>query len=197
RRSSCTSPRRQSAGARRSRHVGRDSPWPTWCEMPRAALGVAAVRAARNMPPVISTIVMLRLICAASAHVNVSVLYQFVDTAKPPWPTSVAPRRLSFGRAARGSVAPRKMACRPAAGERIIAVQGHRPALEGQPPRCPFPIGSGNGRQDTRPCSAHRLVALLRRRRLDFGLPNFGFGLFCAWSSRSRHSLGGALRWTS
>src|SRR5215475_1565994 len=50
---------------------------------------------------------------------------------------SVAPRRLSFGRAARGSVAPRKMACRPAAGERIIAVQGHRPALEGQLHRCP------------------------------------------------------------
>src|SRR5262249_14942747 len=34
------------------------------------------------------------IVCAASAHVNVSVLYQFVDTAKPRWPTSVAPRRL-------------------------------------------------------------------------------------------------------
>src|SRR5262249_50725403 len=31
----------------------------------------------------------------------------------------VAPRRISFGRAARGSVAPRKMACRTAAGGRI------------------------------------------------------------------------------
>src|SRR5262249_17103494 len=30
---------------------------------------------------------------AASARVNVSVLYQFVDTIKRPWPTSVAPRR--------------------------------------------------------------------------------------------------------
>jgi len=59
------------------------------------------------------------IVCAASAHVNVSVLYQFIDTAKRPWPTGVAPRRISFGRAARGSVAPRKMACRPAAGGRM------------------------------------------------------------------------------
>src|SRR5215813_7860809 len=55
------------------------------------------------------------------------------------------------------------------------------------------PSNWGNGRQDARPCSAHCPVALLRRRRLDFGLPNFGFGLFCVRSSRSRHSLGGAL----
>src|SRR5215469_9685256 len=61
----------------------------------------------------------VRIVCAASAHVNVSVLYQFVDTANRPWPTGVAPRRISFGRAARGSVAPRKMACRPAAGGRM------------------------------------------------------------------------------
>src|SRR5262249_31957488 len=52
------------------------------------------VRAARNMPPVISTIVMF--VCAASAHVNVGVLYQFVDSATQPWPTSVAPRRAPF-----------------------------------------------------------------------------------------------------
>src|SRR5262245_63047702 len=35
------------------------------------------------------------IVCAASARVNVSVFYQFVDTAKPLWPTSVAPRRHS------------------------------------------------------------------------------------------------------
>src|SRR5262249_40156509 len=75
----------------------------------------------------------VEIVCAASARVNVSVLYQFVDTAKPLCPTSIAPRRLSFGRAARGPGAPRKMTCRPAAAERIIAVQGHRLALEGQP----------------------------------------------------------------
>src|SRR5262249_31698700 len=46
------------------------------------------------------------IVCAASAHVNASLLYQFVDTAKRPWPTSVAPRRVSSGRVARGPVAP-------------------------------------------------------------------------------------------
>jgi hypothetical protein len=90
RRSSCTSPRRQSAGARRSRHVGRDSPWRTWCEMPRAALGVAAgARCAQHT----ADNCHVEIVCAASARVNVSVFYQFVDTAKWPWPSSVVPRR--------------------------------------------------------------------------------------------------------
>ena len=54
-----------------------------------------------------------------------------VDTPNRPWPTtSVAPRRAFLGRAARGSVAPRKVACRPAA-EAISAVQGHRLAHRG------------------------------------------------------------------
>jgi hypothetical protein len=48
----------------------------------------------------------------------------------------------SFGRAARGSVAPRKMACRPPAGRNN---SGSRPSTraqeEGQPGRCPFLIG--------------------------------------------------------
>src|SRR5262245_66285573 len=61
------------------------------------------------------------IVCAALAHVNVSVLYQFIDTASPPWPTSIALRQhISFGRAARGSVAPRKMACRPRSEERRV-----------------------------------------------------------------------------
>ena len=73
------------------------------------------LHAARNMPPVLSTHV--GSVCAASAHVNVSVLYQFVDTATWPWPTDLsAPWRRSLGRAVRGSVAPRKVACRAAAG---------------------------------------------------------------------------------
>jgi hypothetical protein len=55
-----------------------------------------------------------------------------VDSAKRPWPTSIAPRRASLGRAARGSVAPRKMACQSAAGRQVLfLVQGHRRALEG------------------------------------------------------------------
>ena len=62
---------------------------------------------------------------------------------------------------------------------------------EGQPGRCPFLIGSGNGRQLARACFAHRPVALLcRRRRLDFGSPYFGFGLFCARCSRSDADVG-------
>ena len=68
----------------------------------------------------------VEILCAALARVNVSVLYQLVDTVSPPWPTSVAPRGAFPGRAARGSVALRKMACRPTAGEHdFIAVQGH------------------------------------------------------------------------
>ena len=55
---------------------------------------------------------------------------------------------------------------------------------EGQPGRCPFPIGRGNGRQDARPCFASRPVIHLHRRRLDLGLRYFGFGLFCARCSR-------------
>ena len=97
----------------------------------------------------------VEILCAALAHVNVSVLYQFVDSAKQPWPTSVAPRRIfSFGRAARGSVAPRKMACRPAAGDR----SGSRPSTraKGAAWSLPLLIGSGNGRQDARPCSTGR-----------------------------------------
>jgi len=61
--------------------------------------------------------------------------------------------------------------------------------LEGQPGRCPFLIGNGNGRQDAGPCFARRPVALLHRRSLVLGLRYFGFGLFCArWSRRSRPS---------
>src|SRR5262249_45787524 len=37
----------------------------------------------------------VEIVCAASAHVNVSVLYQFVDTAKRPWPIRVTPRQES------------------------------------------------------------------------------------------------------
>src|SRR5262249_45561761 len=74
------------------------------------------------------------------------------------------------------------MACRPAAGEHC-AVQGHQLAHRGSLVAAPSNRG-GNGRQDARPCFAHLPVALLRGRRLDFGLPDFGFGLFCARFSR-------------
>src|SRR5262249_57637340 len=59
---------------------------------------------------------------------------------------------------------------------------------KGKPGRCPFLIGRGKGRQNARLCFAPRPVAFLRRRRLVFGFPVFGFGLFCARCIRS--SLG-------
>jgi len=37
----------------------------------------------------------VEIVCGASAHVNVSVLYQFVDTANRAWPTSIALRLVS------------------------------------------------------------------------------------------------------
>src|SRR5262245_21172180 len=95
------------------------------CALPRSALGEAAgSRGAQHAAGNLDNR-HVEIVCAASARVNVSVLYQFIDTANWPWPTGVAPRQEPLsGRAARGSVAPRKMTCRPAAGERI----GSRPS---------------------------------------------------------------------
>src|SRR5262249_18602314 len=94
------------------------------CERP------VRLRAARNMPPVISTIVMLR--CLAQRQ-RASVY--FTNSLTPPSGLGLlASLRggVPSGRAARGSVAPRKMACRPAAGVGdIIAVQGHQLAHRG------------------------------------------------------------------
>jgi hypothetical protein len=144
------------------------------------------------MPPVISTIVMLRLFARRQ---RTSMSAYFTNSLTPPTGLGLLGSlcgRAFPGRAARGPVAPRKMACRPAAGG-FHTVQGHQRAhREGQLGRCPFLIRSGNGRQDdARPCFARRPVALLRRHRLDFGSPCFWFGLFCArCSRRSRNSLG-------
>jgi hypothetical protein len=136
RRSNCISPRRQSAGARRSRHVGRDSPWRAWCVMPRASLGVAA--GARSAL-VISTIVMLRFFARRQ---RASMSAYFTNSLTPPSGLGllVAPAGgFSFGRAARGSVAPRKMACRPTAGDISLRSKAINPRTgEGQPGCCPF-----------------------------------------------------------
>src|SRR5262245_36124183 len=120
---------------------------------------------------------------AASARVNVSVLYQFVDTAKRPWLTDVGSAAASLGRAARGSVAPRKMACRAAAGGVSFAVQGHRRALEGQPSRCPFLIGE----RKWMPRRA-TLFYLLPSRFFAQELPGLCIKLF---SARSFFAFGG------
>jgi hypothetical protein len=158
----------------------------SFCERP------VRLRAARNMPPVISTIVMLRLFARRQ---RASMSAYFTNSLTPPTGLGLlASLRggVSFGRAARGSVAPRKMACRPLAGERI---SGSRPSTRAQGAAWSLPLSSreqargSNGRQDAQPCFACRPVALLRRRRLDLGSFYFGLGLFrVRCRRRSRHS---------
>src|SRR6266581_2959634 len=59
------------------------------------------------------------VLCAASAHVIVSVFYQTLTPPTGLGLLALLRGGLYPGRAARGSVVPRKMACRPTAGERI------------------------------------------------------------------------------
>src|SRR5262249_59679819 len=106
---------------------------------------------ADSIPPVISTTVMLGLFARRQ---RTSMSAYFTDSLTPPTGLGLL---ASFrggifpGRAARGPVAPRKMACRPAAGN-ATAVQGHQLAhREGRPGRCPLLIGGRNGRQSARP----------------------------------------------
>ena len=153
------------------------------CERP------VRLRAARSMPPVISTIVMLRLF-ARRQHTSMSAY--FTNSLTPPTslgllasPSRQVPFRSSsawLGRSQKDGLP----SCRGEHGfYRFKAINSR--TGEGQPGRCPFLIRSGNGRQDAQACFAHRPVAVLRRRRLDFGSPCFGFGLFCARGScRSR-----------
>jgi hypothetical protein len=67
--------------------------------MPRAALGEAV--GARSEQHAAGNLDNrhVEILCAASARVNVSVLYQFIDSAKRPWPTSGCSRRDFSGRA--------------------------------------------------------------------------------------------------
>src|SRR5947208_1542136 len=96
-----------------------------------------------------------------SAHVNVTVLYQLVDSANWPWPTNAARHRgglFSVGQRVARSLPERWPAYLPRG--KSLAVQGHCLALKGQRPCCPFLIGSGNGRQGARPCFVCRHVAV-------------------------------------
>jgi len=74
----------------------------------------------------------VEIVCAALAQVNVSVFYQFVDTANRPWPTSVAPRR-GFSRSGRTGLGRSQKDGLPSGrGERpFITVQGHQLAHRG------------------------------------------------------------------
>src|SRR5262245_19533632 len=114
------------------------------CALPRSALGEAAgARCAQHAASNLDNR-HAEIVCAASARVNVSVLYQFVDTAKRPWPTGVLAAS-TLGRIAWGSVAPRKMACRLARegkhSQRFKAINSR--TREGQLGRCPFQSGTG------------------------------------------------------
>src|SRR5262249_25144138 len=145
----------------------------------------------------------VEIVCAASERVNVSVFYQPLT---PPTGLGLlaSPRGgfPSVGRRVARSLPERWPAVLPRGEKsRFSAVRFkaiNSRTGEGQPGRCPFLMGSGNGCQDAQLCLARRLVALLRRHRLVFGSPCFGFGLFCTRCSRSRHSLGAvALTWIS
>src|SRR5262249_19473728 len=98
------------------------------CERP------VRLRAARNMPPVISTIVMLGLF-ARRQRASMSAYFTNSLTLPTDFGLLVSLRAAGLypGRAARGPVAPRKMACRPAAGRHgfLLAVQGHQLAHRG------------------------------------------------------------------
>src|SRR5262249_15738273 len=103
------------------------------------------------MPVVISTIVMLRLL-ARRQRTSMSAYFTSSLTAPRSLGLLASLRGgVSFpGRAARGPVAPRKMACRPAAGNVVnFAVQGHQLAHRGRPAwSLPLSNRNQNGRVD-------------------------------------------------
>ena len=97
------------------------------------------LHAARNMPAVISTIACRDCLRGFSARQCQRIL-PTVDTANRPWPTSVAPRRVSSDRVARGPVAPRKMACRPLAGK--ASISGSRLSTRARGAACSLPLSN-------------------------------------------------------
>src|SRR5262245_17950780 len=98
--------------------------------MPRAALGVAAGAGCAQHTAGNFDNRQVEIVCAASARVNVSVLYQFVDTGKRPWPTSVAPRQgIPVGQRVARSLPERWPAHLPR--DISLRVQGHQLAHRG------------------------------------------------------------------
>jgi hypothetical protein len=90
------------------------------------------LRAARNIPPVISTIVMSRLWAQRRFSRQRKDLLPSVDTANRPWPTSVAPRRnLPIGQRVARSF-PERWPAGPLAGRlNSRPAQDHQLALRG------------------------------------------------------------------
>jgi hypothetical protein len=87
-----------------------------------------------------------------------------------------SPRRDPSGRVARGSVAPRKMACPPVRdGGTYLRVQGHRLAQSGG---AAWSLPLSIGRQDPPSCFDRRPLALMRNASLGSGSRCFWLCLF-------------------
>src|SRR5262249_53960736 len=150
------------------------------------------------MPPVISTIVMLRLFARRQ---RASISAYFANSLTPPTGFGLLTSLRGGFSHRSGSAWPGRSqkdglpSARGESRQRFKAINSRTGGAAGSLPPL---IGSGNGRQDAQPCSTCRSVALLRRCRLDFGLPNFGLDLLGArWSRRYRDSLGPlGLTWT-
>jgi hypothetical protein len=151
------------------------------------------------MSPVISTNRHVEIVCAASARVNVRIFYQPLTAPAGLGLLGVASRR-GFSRSGSARLGRSQKdglpTCREGYAFRLKAINSR--TREGQPGRCPFLIGRGNGRQDARPCFARLPVAVLRNLRLGGGSSCFWLGLFRARCSRdSRRSFEApALTWT-
>src|SRR5215475_753795 len=99
--------------------------------MPRAALGEAAgARCAHHAAGNLDNR-HVEIVCAASARVNVSVLYQFIDTANRPWPTNVVRAAGTPSIEQRVARSPERWPAVLPRGDVSFAVQGHPLALEG------------------------------------------------------------------
>jgi hypothetical protein len=166
------------------------------CERP------GRLRAARNMPPVISTIVMSRFFARRQ---RTSMSAYFTNSLTPP--TSIgllaspfAAGTFPVGQRAARSLPERWPALSPAGVAWHLRAQGHQLAhREGAARSLPLTIGSKDGRQNKRqPSLACRLVAVLRRRRLDQGSRCFRLGLcraHCRCRPPRREPAAPALTW--
>src|SRR6516165_1965792 len=81
-----------------------------------------------------------------------------VDTANWPWLTDVGSAAANLGRAARGSVAPRKMACRAAAGRRFI--RGSRSSTRARGAAWSLPLSNRGAEMDAKTRDLALLTAL-------------------------------------
>src|SRR5262245_20908067 len=153
------------------------------------------LRAARNMPPVNSTIVMLRLFARRQ---RTSMSAYFTNSLTPATGLglllALPPRQASpsVGQRVARSLPERWPAVLPrgnAHSQRFKAIDS-RTEEGGSPSRCPFLVGGGNGRQDAQPRFTRLPIAILRNLCLGGGARRFWLGRFCSRCSRhSRRSL--------